>query len=288
MKTNNLAGFLFISPWIIGFLLFTGGPVLYSFAISAFQWDLMTTPTFIGFDNYKALLKDPLFFQSVKVTLIYTLTSVPLQLIVALFAALLINQKRKGVNIFRTFLYLPTVISGIAVAMIWSWIYNPQFGLFNEILSWFGIAGPDWIYDENWSLPALVLMSLWSFGGPMVIFLAGLQDIPEYLYEAAELDGASRARKLWHVTLPMVSPVILFNAVMGVVGSFQVFTQAFVMTKGGPNNSTLFLVMYIYQNGFQYFKMGYASALSVVLFIIVLLLTILQFKLASRLVHYDK
>jgi multiple sugar transport system permease protein len=288
MKTNNLAGFLFISPWIIGFLLFTGGPVLYSFAISAFQWDLMTTPTFIGFDNYKALLKDPLFFQSVKVTLIYTLTSVPLQLIAALFAALLINQKRKGVNIFRTLLYLPTVISGIAVAMIWSWIYNPQFGLFNEILGWFGIAGPEWIYNENWSLPALILMSLWSFGGPMVIFLAGLQDIPEYLYEAAELDGASRIRKLWHVTLPMVSPVILFNAVMGVVGSFQVFTQAFVMTKGGPNNSTLFLVMYIYQNGFQYFKMGYASALSVVLFIIVLLLTILQFRLARRLVHYDK
>lgn len=287
MKTNNLAGFLFISPWIIGFLLFTGGPVLYSFVISAFQWDLMTTPTFIGIDNYKSMLKDPLFFQSVKVTLIYTLTSVPLQLIIALFAALLINQKRKGVNIFRTFLYLPTVISGIAVAMIWSWIYNPQFGLFNEILSWFGIAGPNWIYDENWSLSALVLMSLWSFGGPMVLFLAGLQDIPDYLYEAAELDGASRARKLWHVTLPMVSPVILFNSVMGVVGSFQVFTQAFVMTKGGPNNSTLFLVMYIYQNGFQYFNMGYASALSVVLFIIVLILTIIQFRLARRLVHYD-
>ncbi|CAH1216293.1 Lactose transport system permease protein LacF [Paenibacillus plantiphilus] len=288
MKQNNLAGYLFISPWIIGFLFFTGAPVLYTFAISGFQWDLMSTPTFIGLDNYVKMFKDPLFYQSVKVTLIYTLTSVPLQVIVAMLAAMLLNKELKAMKLFRTLIYLPSIMSGVAVAMIWSWMYNPKFGLVNDVLGWFGIAGPEWLFDEKFSLAALVLMSLWSIGGPMVIFLAGLQDIPDYMYEAAHLDGASKFRLFWHVTLPMLSPTVLFNSVMGLILSFQVFTQAYVMTGGGPSDSTLFLVLYIFLNGFKYFDMGYASTLSVVLFLMVFVLTVLQFKLSKRFVHYDR
>ncbi|MBD3921061.1 sugar ABC transporter permease [Paenibacillus sp. PR3] len=288
MKRNNLAGFIFISPWIIGFLLFTGAPVLYSFAISAFRWNLISSPEFIGFDNYVTMFHDSLFYKSLSITSIYTLFSVPLQLIVALTAALLVNQKIRGAKVFRTMLYLPSIISGVAVAMIWSWMFNPKFGVINQVLGWFHINGPEWIYNEHWSLPSMILMSLWSFGGAMIVFLAGLQDIPGYLYEAAELDGASRFGKFLHVTLPMLSPSILFNLIMGIITSFQVFTQAYVMTDGGPNNSTLFFVMYIYQNGFQYFNMGYASALSVVLFVIVFIVTMLQLKLSKRFVTYDK
>jgi multiple sugar transport system permease protein len=288
VKNNNVIGYLFVSPWILGFLLFTGGPIIASFVISTYDWNLLSAPSFVGLENYNTLIHDPLFFQSMKVTILYTLGSVPLVLTAALLVAMLLNQKVKGIGLFRTIFYLPTVVAGVAVSLLWSWIFNPDFGLLNQVLGWVGIEGPKWLFDENWALPSLIIMSIWGFGGAMVIFLAGLQDVPVMLYEAAEIDGASRLGKFWHVTLPMISPVILFNSVMGVIGSFQVFTQAYVMTEGGPNNATLLMVLYIYQNGFKYFKMGYASALSVVLFVIILAITLLQFRLSQKHVHYDK
>jgi multiple sugar transport system permease protein len=275
-------------PWIIGFIFFTGGPILSVFGLSLTDWSLISTPHFIGLDNYQTMLHDPLFYQSVKVTLLYTFGSVPLVLIAALLTAILLNQKIKGIGFFRTVLYMPTLVSTIALSLLWLWIYNPKYGLLNTMLNWIGIGGTKWLFSETWALPALIIMAVWGFGGTMVIFLAGLQDIPEHLYEVADMDGASTIQKFWHITLPMLSPVILFNAVIAVISSFQVFTQAYVMTEGGPNNATLLLVLYIYQNAFQYFKMGYASTLAVVLFMIVLILTLLQFRLSRNYVHYER
>lgn len=286
-RKEAIEGYLYALPWFIGFIVFTAGPIIASFLLSFTNWDLIRPPKWIGFGNYKALTEDPLFWQGLKVTSIYAAFSVPLGIAGGLAIAVLMNQKIKGLSIFRTIYYLPAVVSGVAVSLLWSWIFNPDFGVLNYLLSLIGIKGPGWIYDEKWALPSLIIMSLWGVGGGMVIYLASLQGVPTELYEAAIIDGASSWRRFWSITIPMISPVIFFQLIMGIIGSFQVFTQAYIMTSGGPNNATLFYVLYLYQNAFQWFKMGYASALAWVLFLVILILTLVQFKMANYWVYYE-
>lgn len=280
--------YLFISPWIIGFLLFVLVPMIASIFFSFCRYDVLTPPNWCGLDNYRRLFSDELFWKSLKATSLYALGSVPLGLAISLFIALMLNRDIKGVAWFRTVFYLPSVISGVAVSLLWMWIFNPDFGILNHLLwKFFRIQGPAWIASEEWVIPSLIIMSLWGIGGGIVIYLAGLQGIPTELYEAAEIDGAGGWRKLINITLPMISPVIFFNLVMGIIGSFQVFTQAYVMTNGGPNNASLFMVLYLYRNAFQYFSMGYASAIAWILFMIIMALTMLVFKSSPMWVYYE-
>jgi multiple sugar transport system permease protein len=285
---ESLAFYACISPWVIGFLILTIGPMIVSFYLSLTKWDMLTPAKFVGLANYqKMFTDDPLFWQSLKVTSLYTLFHVPLGLAVALGVAMLMNQNVKGINWYRTIYYLPMVISGVAVSVLWMWVFNPQFGLLNEFLSWFGITGPGWITDPDWALTAIVIMSLWGFGGPAIIFLAGLKNIPTYLYEAADIDGASKWQKFWKITIPQLTPTIFFNFIMSVIGSFQTFTQAYVMTNGGPEYSTLFYYYYLYDQAFGSFKMGYASALAWFLFLIIFICSLLIFKSSSFWVYYE-
>jgi len=280
--------YLCISPWIAGFLIFTAGPIVASLFFSFCNYDVVTPPDWIGIQNYKRLLSDPLFWQSLKVTSYFSLASVPLGIALSLIIAILLNQNIKGLTWFRTIYYMPSVISGVAVALLWMWIFNPEFGVLNFLL-WklFHIQGPAWLMSEEWVIPALIIMSLWGIGGDIVIYLAGLQGIPTELYEAAEIDGANSFNKFLNITIPMMSPVLLFTLIMGIINSFQVFTQAYVMTRGGPHYASLFYVLYIYQNAFQFFSMGYASALSWILFLIILALTFLIFKSSPLWVYYE-
>lgn len=280
--------YVFISPAIIGLIVFLVGPIIYSFYISFTDYHILSDPVWTGLDNYIELFRDPFFWHSLKITFIYAGFSVPLQLIFALFLAILLNQSVKGIYMFRVIYYMPAVISGVAVALLWKWIFNPEFGLLNWFLSLFGIDGPMWIYSEDWALQSIILMSLWSVGGTMLIYLAGLQGIPTELYEAAEIDGAGWFRRFWNVTLPMLSPVIFFNLVMGIIGALQVFTEGYVMTAGGPNNATLFAVLYLYRHAFNYMSMGYASAMAWVLFLIILALTMLVFRSSPAWVYYEE
>ena len=281
-------GYVFISPWLIGFLLFTLGPMLISLYLSFCRYDLHTL-TWVGAKNYEVLLtRDPLFWKSLGNTALYVLFAVPLGLTGSLLIAILLNQKVRGMPWFRTLFYLPSLVPAVASALVWVWVFHPDAGLLNHGLSRLGIQGPQWLQDPRTALPALILMSLWGVGGGrMIIFLAGLQGISDELYEAASLDGARGWASFRHVTLPMLSPTIFFNLVPGIIGSFQVFTSAYVMTGGGPNNATLLYVLYLYNNAFRFFKMGKASAMAWVLFLILLVFTIIQFKNASRWVYYE-
>lgn len=279
--------YLCVSPWIVGFILFTAGPMLASILISLTSWDFISSPTYVGLSNYQAMLNDELFFKSLKVTTTYTLLSVPLGLAGGLLIALLMNQNLKGITIFRTIYYLPSVIAGVAVALLWQWIFNPNYGMINGILSLVGIDGPKWIYTEDWVIPAFVIMSLWGVGASMIIYLAALQSVPTELYEAAALDGAGAARRFQSITLPMISPVIFFNLIIGIINSFQIFTSVYIMTQGGPNNGSLFFVLYIYRHAFQYFNIGYASALAWVLFIVIMLFTLFIFRFSKAWVYYE-
>lgn len=283
-----IAGYIAISPWLLGLLVFHLGPIVAAFLISFTEWGLLSEPKIIGLENYiKLLTRDPQFWQSVRVTVIYVFFRVPVAAALALMLALLMNQKLWARPIFRTIFYLPAVVPAVAVSMLWLWIFNPEFGVLNYVLSLVGITGPQWIFSPKWALPSLIIMSLWQIGGGMVIYLAGLQGIPPHLYEAAEIDGANEWHKFWTITLPMLSPIILFNIIMNVIHGFMVFTQAYIMTRGGPGFATLFLVLYIYRNGFEWFKMGYASALAWVLFIMILFFTVILLKNSERWVYYE-
>lgn len=285
---EEITAYLLISPWIIGFLIFTVGALIFSLAISFYQTDLLSPARFIGLGNYREMFfEDELFWKALKVTSLYTLGVVPLQVGLGLIIALLLNQKVVGLGIWRTIFYLPSVVSGVAVAMIWIWFFHPDFGLFNAVLAGFGIQGPSWLYSEKWALPSLVLMGVWGVGPGMLIFLAGLQSIPRELYEAAQIDGAGTGRQFLYITLPMISPQILFNTVMGIIGSYQVFTASFVMTQGGPNNATLTMVLYLYRRGFLMARFGYASALAWVLFAIIMAITLLTFRSSRSSVFYE-
>jgi multiple sugar transport system permease protein len=283
------AFWLFISPWLIGFLAFTGGPILASLGISFTEYSILSPPRFLGLENYRQLVEDDLFYKSVINTVYFVGVGVPLGLLLAFMMAIALNQKLRGQTWFRTIFYLPSVVSGIAVALLWGWLLNSDYGLINYMLSLVGIQGPQWLFSTTWVMPALILMSLWGVGGSMVVFLAGLQGIPEHLYEAAEIDGAGQWAKFWNVTIPMMSPVIFFNLVVTIIGAFQIFDQVYIMTngRGGPANASLVYVLYLYRNGFEYFKMGYASALASVLFLIILGITIFQFAVARRWVYYE-
>ena len=285
---RNLEGWLFASPWIIGFVLFTVGPMLASAVMAFMKWDMLTPPTFVGLDNFKqALWGDPLVWQALKVTTLYALISVPLNVVLGLGLALLLNSGIRGLRFYRTAYFLPSVLSGVAVALLWRWVFENQFGLANTLLASIGLKGPNWLGDGDWAMPALILMNVWAIGGGMIIYLAGLQGIPTELYEAAEVDGANWWRRLWTITLPLVTPALFFQLVIGVIQAIQVFTQPYVMTGGGPYNSTLFYVLYLYQNAFRYFQMGYASALAWILFAYILVLTLMIFRSGDSWVHYE-
>jgi multiple sugar transport system permease protein len=276
-----------ISPWLIGFILFYLGPIIASFYFSLTNWDLLTSPQFVGMENYVRLFtRDALALKSFKVTLVYTMVYVPLDLIFGLSLALLLNQKLRGIGVFRTVYYLPSVLSGVAYVVMWMWMFNPQHGLINTLLSYAGVQGPRWLLDPKWALSALIIMSLWGVGRSMIIFLAGLQDIPVVLYEVAEIDGATRWNKFWKVTLPLLTPSLLFNLIFGIILTFQTFTNAFVATNGGPLDSTLFYVLYLYRKAFEHLQMGYASAMAWVLFLIVLACTLLIFLTSGKWVFY--
>jgi multiple sugar transport system permease protein len=288
IRRETLWGYIFVAPWIIGFLIFTLGPVIASFALSFTDYELIVAPVWVGLKNYRTLLtQDRLFGLSLYNTAYYSFFSVPLGIIVAFLLAMLLNVQLPGMKVYRTVFYLPTVTSGVAVSILWIWLFNPQFGLINYLLRSIGLPAPGWLVDPTWSKPAFILMSLWGVGGTAVIFLAGLQGVPRSLYEAAEIDGANAWAKFWNVTVPMMSSVIFFNLIMGIIGSFQVFTSAYVMTRGGPQNSTLFYVLYLFKKGFGMLQMGYAAAMAWILFLIILLLTLIQFRLAERWVYYE-
>ncbi|HST05338.1 MAG TPA: sugar ABC transporter permease [Chloroflexia bacterium] len=287
-KSETWLFYLCISPWLIGFLIWTAGPMFYSLYLSFTSWDLFTTPQWVGLGNYKDIFTDnPDFWQSMKVTAIYTFASVPLSLVGALAIALLLNSKVRGIAFFRTIFYLPSVLPAIAVAVLWIWVFNPLYGILNVLLGLVGIKGPSWLGDPNWALPALIFMSLWSLGGSMIIYLAGLQGISTTLYEAAELDGANKVQQLFKITIPQLTPTIFFNLVLSIIGSFQVFTQAYAMTQGGPRQSTLFYMYYLFDMAFIKFRMGYASALAWILFAIILVFTLLIIKSSSLWVYYE-
>lgn len=282
--------YIFISPWIIGFLLFMAGPILASAVLSFTSYDAIHLPSFIGLKNYTDLATDELFWQSLKVTTVYTLVSVPLGIVLSVLVAMLLNQKIPFLAFFRAVYYLPSVISGVAVALLWMWIFNPDFGLLNWTLSTFlHIQGPQWLFSEQWVLPALITMSLWGIGGGIVLYLAGLQGVPTELYEAANIDGANALRRFWHVTLPMISPVILFSLITGMIASFQTFTQINIMTQGGPHYASLFYIYYLWQNAFgaSFIDLGYASAMAWILFVLVLLLTLLALRSSRLWVYYE-
>lgn len=279
--------YLFILPWIIGFILFGGGPIIASGVISLTNWSLLSNPQWIGLQNYVQLFQDPLFYLTLRNTLYFGIGSVLLTVVVSFALALLLNQKVKGISVFRTVFYLPSVVSGIATALLWINILHPDFGMVNYLLGLFGIQGPGWLYSEDWTIPALIIMSAWGAGNTMVIYLAGLQSIPFYMYEAASIDGAGHWSKFWNVTVPMMSPVIFFNLVTGFITSLQAFVLILVMTNGGPANASLVYGLYIYRQAFQYFNMGYASALAWILFVLIIIITFIQFALAGRWVYYE-
>lgn len=283
-----LVAYGFIAPWIIGFIAFTGGPIIASFGLSFFKWKIITPPNYIGFDNYiRMFTEDEWFRVSIGVTVKYLFLYVPLSQLLALLLAVLLNQKVKLLGFWRTIFYVPAVVSGVAGSVLWMWMYHNELGIVNNLLLGVGFEGRNWLYNTDTALGALVVKSLWNVGVPMVIYLAALQSMPQTLYEAAEIDGAGEWAKFRSITLPMLSPAIFFNLVIGVIFGIQTFAEPYVMTKGGPENATLFLGLYLYQSAFSFLNMGYASAMAWSMFVIIFALTLVQFKLAGRWVYYD-
>ena len=289
-RRQLISGILFISPWLLGFIIFGLYPMGMSFYYSLCRYDVLRIPQFIGLDNYKELFfSDTYFWHSIWNTLFYTALRTPLSIIGSLLLAVLVNQALKGVRIFRTIYFIPSIITGVALSVLWLWLLNPQYGLVNILLGFFGISGPLWLKSPVWSKPAMVLMGLWSIGGGrMLVFLAALQGISKELYESVEIDGGGWWAKFRNVTVPILTPIIFLWTILDVIFSLQVFTEAYVMTKGGPLNSTLFYNLYLYFKAFDDYSMGYASALAWILLIITLLITLIQFKLSKRWVHYNE
>ncbi|MEP7293900.1 MAG: sugar ABC transporter permease [Chloroflexota bacterium] len=286
-QRRNITGYLFISPFILGFILWFLIPALIALYLAAHSWNLISAPEFVGLKNVEHLFSDPLLPQSLKATFLYTIVSVPLGLTLSFGLASLINNQLPGISIFRTIFYLPSIVPAVASAALWAWIFNTEFGLMNVIIRGFGGGKIPWLQSPNWALPAIIIMSLWSVGGSMIIFLAGLQGIPDIYYEAAEIDGAGRWAKLTRITLPLMSPVFFFNLVIGFINSFQVFVAGYLITDGGPVNSTLFLVLYIYRTAFRSLNMGYAATMSWLLFLILMGLSFLVFRYIGNRVYYE-
>jgi len=287
-QSQQLAGWLWTAPWWLGFALFLAGPMAVSFYLSFCDYPLLQPPVFVGTSNYEALAGDPVFYKVLLNTLIYAAAAIPLGTVLAILLAVLLNQNVRGQSVFRTCIFVPTVVPIVAAAVVWMWMLNPQFGLINEGLRTLGIEGPTWLASPGWAMASLVLISLWSTGAQVVIYLAGLQEVPDSLYEAAHLDGASRIGQFWHVTLPGISPVVLFNVIIAIIATWQIFALPFVMMKGspGPDRATYFYTMYLFDNAFRYLKMGYASAMAWIQLLIILALTGLVFLVSRRLVYY--
>jgi multiple sugar transport system permease protein len=287
-RQEAIESYIWISPWLIGFVVFMAGPIIASLVLSFTKWDIVRPARWVGLQNYQLILgTDPDFRQALKVTLTYAAVTLPLHLILGLGLSLLLNLKIKGMNIYRTLFYLPAILPGVAVTLLWVWIFNPDFGIINWLLSLVGIKGPTWFSSPTWALPGLMIMSLWGVGGGAVIYLAGLQNIPPHLYEAAEIDGAGTWRKFWNITIPLLTPTLFFQLVMGLIGSFQAFVSAYIATDGGPLKATLFYMLYLYRTAFTSFKMGYGSALAWILTIIILACTLLVFKSSTLWVYYE-
>lgn len=287
-RREALEGYLGIAPWVIGFLLFTLGPIVASIYFSFNQWTISGPPKWVGLANYIHMFTDaPLFWTALKVTVSYVIMALPLQLVGGLALSLLLNLKVRGMDFYRTVFYIPAVISGVAVSLMWMWLMQPNYGAINSLLAQVGIKGPNWFWDPDWALPSVAIMSLWAIGGGAVIYLAGLQNIPPHLYEAAEIDGAGRWRRFWRITLPLLTPTLFFQLIVGMMDGFKVFTQAWVITKGGPMKATYFYMFYVYEEAFQYFNMGYASALTWVLVLIVMACTLILFHTSNRWVYYE-
>jgi multiple sugar transport system permease protein len=288
-RREAIAFYLFISPWIFGFLVFTLGPIIASGYFSFTQYDIANAPKWVGLTNYQNLFSDPIFWKSITVTLHFAVLALPLGLVASIALALLLNLKLPGLSVWRTLYYFPSVISGVAVALLWQLIFQPSFGVLNVfIYTTFHIIGPQWAFDEAWVVPMFVIMSLWSVGGSMLIYLGGLQGIPTQLYEAAEIDGANAWHRLWTVTLPMLTPVILFNLILGIIGAFSYFTNAYVMTQGGPNYGSYFYLLMLYQTAWQFLKMGLASAMAWLFFLLVLVITVIVMRTSLMWVYYEE
>ncbi|MBN1994089.1 MAG: sugar ABC transporter permease [Anaerolineae bacterium] len=285
---RTVIGYIFIGPFILGVLFWVLIPALTAVWLVFQDWNLISPASYIGLKNITRLATDKLFWQSLKVTTIFTVASVPLGLLFSFILALLINTKVRGLAIFRTIYYLPSIMPAVANAVLWAWIFNTDFGLLNALLRSIGLPKVGWLQQPEWALPALIAMSLWGVGAAMIIFLAGLQGIPETFYEAAKIDGAGRWAQLRHITVPLMSPVIFFNLIIGVINSFQVFTAGYLITNGGPQNATLFYVLYLYRVGFRYLEMGYAATLSWILFFVIMILTFIIFKTLGRSVYYQE
>lgn len=293
-RRELIAALCFLLPNLIGFLIFMAGPLLASLGISLLEWNLLNPPTWLGLENYYHLVQDEDFWLSLRATFYYMAGSVPLSIVSALLLALALNQKIRGIAIYRTIYFIPVVSSMIAVALMWRWMYNPTSGILNYMLDWLfttlhlPLTPPDWLQSRVWAMPAIILMSVWKgLGYNMVLFLAGLQGIPAHLYEAAEIDGATSWYKFRHITLPLLTPTTFFIVIISLIGSFQIFEQAYIMTQGGPARSTVTTVYYIYENGFQWYQMGYASAVAWVLFALILLVTVVQWRYQDRWVFYE-
>ena len=289
-KKEAMWGLLFVSPFIIGFAIFMLGPMMFSFIGSFTNYNLTSRMDYIGLDNFKRMFTlDELFWKSLYNTAYYVLFNVPLTAVGSVLLAVLLNQRVRGISIFRTIFYLPAILSGVAVYVLWMQMLSPSSGLVNVVLSWFSIDGPAWLFDPNWTKPALILMKLWSVGGAMLLYLATLQNVPNQLYESAEIDGASAFARFRHITLPMITPIIFYDVVTSTIGAFQIFQEAYVMSESGTNgpaNSLLFYNLHMWNKAFVAFDMGYAMAMSMILFVIVLTLTFINMKLAPRWVHY--
>ncbi|WP_433166770.1 carbohydrate ABC transporter permease [Kribbella sp. CA-247076] len=288
MKQEARWGVLMALPAIIGFVAFTLLPMIASAVISLTDWTIGASPKFVGFANYTRMFTaDDSFFKSLWATLYYTLGAVPLLLVVSFVVALLLNQPVRGQALFRVIYYLPAIVPIVANSMLWIWLFNPDFGLLNTLTEKAGLPRSQWIFDESTAIPSLILMSVWGFGNVAVIFLAGLQGVPRQLYEAIAVDGGGAWRKFRHITLPMMTPTIFYSLVTSVIGALQVFVQAAVMTEGGPNDSTLFYIYYLYRTAFTNNEMGYASALAWILFLVIMAITVALFRNSSRWVYYE-
>ena len=292
-KKERLEGYLFILPWITGFIVFTAGPILFSLFLSFHEWHIFDEMKWVGIGNYKKLFTDPLFYHSLKVTFEYAAINVPLVLIVGLLLALLLYPKVRGTSIFRTIFYIPSIVPIVATATLWIWIYNPEYGLLNFFLDKIGIKGPDWLYSTEWVVPAIAFMGVWTVGPTMIIYLAGLEDIPKVYWDAAKVDGANYWQRLWYITLPLLSPTTFFLFITNLMGALQTFAQAYIMGGGGegfgaPANASLFYCLYLYEQGWSWFNMGYASSLSWILTLIILVLTIIIFKTSNKWVYYER
>ena len=287
-RREAITFYIMILPWVVGFLIFIAYPVARSFYLAFTRYSLTSSPEWIGLDNFVEMFtEDDKFWQSLKVTSLYVLGSVPVGTVFALLVAMVLAQNLRGVNFWRTIYFLPTMVSTVAVAVMWSYLLNPQHGLINQLLDMVGIQGPGWVGSQTWALPSLVMMSWWGIGGQMVIYLAGIKGIPQVLYEAAEIDGASEWAKFRHVTIPMLSPTIFFNVILGLIGAFQVFEGPLVLTEGGPNNATLTYVLNLYNEAFSFIHFGYASALAWFLFAVIMIMTLLVIRSSALWVYYE-